>query len=227
MNVRLWFAQGHSRAADRTAADPAPTIARHPGSSPRESNGTRPLVHVREVRSLEPDSNDLRGRTWPPNHTSSRWAHRGCRILCEDLPVTTPSIVPDIPGLTFTCYDVSQIGSISGLFPARAGRCGIYVLLFDDGSVYGGQAEDVVSRFANHRRTWLPRNIVGLRFSPCSEKDLDRLEQLTVTWLEVQGHNLQNKMLTGKPGGHGVVAVTLVTGEVVHLPWNRADRAPQ
>src|SRR5215470_5714031 len=44
--------------------------------------------------------------------------------------------------------------SVASQLPAADGRCGIYVLSFDDGQLYVGQAKDVVRRFGDHRQTY-------------------------------------------------------------------------
>lgn len=66
--------------------------------------------------------------------------------------------------LAFTTYRVDRLKSLRAFFPDGTERRGIYVLQFNDGEAYVGQATDVCSRFLAHRRTY--PDLVGVHFAP-------------------------------------------------------------
>lgn len=113
---------------------------------------------------------------------------------------------------------------MSSVFARAKGseRCGIYVLWFENGDAYIGQAVDVMTRYATHRRTF--GDIVRVEFAPCERASLDIYERLTITDVE-QRASLRNIMLAGKPGGWGAMERTLEEGVAAYLPWERAHRA--
>ena len=71
--------------------------------------------------------------------------------------------------------DVRGRLSIADLLPKSRGRCGIYLLVFSDGTFYIGQASDVVRRFGQHRKQH--DNIVRWSFRPVKRRDLDAIER--------------------------------------------------
>lgn len=74
------------------------------------------------------------------------------------------------PGLELA----SGLRSVSHLFGKTKPRCGIYLLAFDDGALYIGQAVDVVRRFAQHRKNY--PDIAGFSFLPTPKGRLDKVE---------------------------------------------------
>lgn len=80
--------------------------------------------------------------------------------------------------LGFSTYEVRDLGSVAGLFPAEAGIRGIYVLHFADGTAYVGQTVNIWNRFAAHRRTY--RDLDHLAFARVPDepgaRSLDDLE---------------------------------------------------
>jgi len=82
----------------------------------------------------------------------------------------------------------------------RQERCGIYVLGFEDGERYVGQAVDVVSRFNQHRKTHA--DISHLTFKQVPKARLDEVEQHHIHHLEAQGLRLRN-----------ITHMSVVTGE--------------
>lgn len=86
------------------------------------------------------------------------------------------------------------------MLPVDSPRCGIYVLHFDDGYFYVGQARDVLVRFSTHRRRWEAR-IVGLDFAPAAPDELDDLERRSIQHFERQGKGLVNTAWVGLPMG--------------------------
>lgn len=102
--------------------------------------------------------------------------------------------------LRFSHYPIPEGTSLSAVLPVDSPRCGIYVLHFEDGYFYVGQAHDVLVRFSTHRRTWGAR-IVGLDFAPAAPDHLDELERRSIQHLEQQGKALVNSALVGLPMG--------------------------
>ena len=64
-------------------------------------------------------------------------------------------------------HNVSGRHSIAELIGKSKNRCGIYLLHFDSGTYYIGQAVDVVRRFGQHRKMHL--DIIGFSFLPASK----------------------------------------------------------
>jgi hypothetical protein len=85
---------------------------------------------------------------------------------------------------------VSSLFSIAQLFGATKRRCGIYLLVFETGVVYIGQAVDVVRRFAQHRRNH--DDIIGFSFKPARQTELDDLEVALIFRAESLGLILSN-----------------------------------
>jgi hypothetical protein len=93
---------------------------------------------------------------------------------------------------------VSDRTSIVDLFsPAR--RCGIYVLHFENGEVYAGQAVDVTRRFIQHRRKH--KDISEISFKPVTLKKINEAERETIWELEKASIPLRNITFTSVLGG--------------------------
>lgn len=119
----------------------------------------------------------------------------------EVRPTKTVPPRPSGPkALRFRHYPIPEGTSLSAVLPVDSPRCGIYVLHFDDGYFYVGQARDVMVRFSTHRRSWRAR-IVGLDFAPAAPDELDDLERRTIQHFERQGKGLVNSALVGLPMG--------------------------
>lgn len=92
--------------------------------------------------------------------------------------------------LNFSRHEVRSLKSIAHLFPPSKGRTGIYVLRFANGQQYVGQAVNVVSRFAQHRRHW--DDIVAIDFARVPHRSLDASEVWAIRTLEGGGIRLRN-----------------------------------
>ncbi|MEU4244455.1 tetratricopeptide repeat protein [Actinoplanes sp. NPDC026619] len=79
---------------------------------------------------------------------------------------------------------------VANQLPASDGRCGIYVLAFDNGQLYVGQARDVVRRFGNHRKTY--GDITEMHFWRIPQASLDEFEQQAIRTLQAEGFLLRN-----------------------------------
>lgn len=97
--------------------------------------------------------------------------------------------------------------SLSAVLPSTGSRCGIYVLHFSDGEAYVGQALDVLTRFASHRRRW--GDIVAVQFAPARPEALDELERQTIQDYERKKHPLRNVALVGLPMGESTLDVVI------------------
>ena len=101
--------------------------------------------------------------------------------------------------LKYLRFNVSQLKSISALIPER--RRGIYVLQFFNGEFYVGQAQNVVTRFAqhrhghtNHHEAW--DDIEKLWFMPVPQDlDLTRIENSEIRRFRESGKPLRNRAL--------------------------------
>jgi len=127
--------------------------------------------------------------------------------------------------LSFVRYETADLGSIAVAFAGKpiAELCGIYVLRFEGGQSYVGQAVNVVSRYATHRRRW--GDIAAVEFATCERVDLDDLERRTISTEERRGIELRNLTLAGRPGGWGDLETSSDSGESILLPWDRSKRA--
>lgn len=118
--------------------------------------------------------------------------------------------------LAFRHYEVPAGVSLSAILPEASPRCGIYVLQFADGYRYVGQARNVLTRFASHRRHWAGR-VIGLDFAPSDPSELDDLERRTIQRLEQAGAGLYNSALVGLPMGES--PLDLVVDRVEQDRW--------
>lgn len=129
--------------------------------------------------------------------------------------------------LEFTSYDVTDLASLAPYFLPTQDRCGIYVLRFEDGFAYVGQAGDVVRRFADHYRDWTRKRpgipIVRIEFAPCEPQSLNAAELAMISKLE-QDTDLLNKLGTNFPGGRGDIEVTVTDAPAISIPVDRARR---
>lgn len=89
------------------------------------------------------------------------------RVLATEGFVESWSVTPEF----------SLAGSVE-----RSGRCGIYLLAFEDGDWYVGQAVDVVLRYLDHRKRF--ENIGRVFFKSVPREELDREEWRLVSLLE-------------------------------------------
>lgn len=76
-------------------------------------------------------------------------------------------------------------------------RCGVYVLLFRDGSGYVGQSVDVVRRYSQHIRNH--EDIEAISFRTTSPEELDLIEQGLVGVFEHGGYKLRNIVFSTLP----------------------------
>ena len=129
--------------------------------------------------------------------------------------------------LLFKSYDMTDLASLAPYFLPTQERCGIYVLRFEDGFAYVGQAGDVVKRFADHYRDWARKRpgipIVRLEFAPCDPQSLNENESAMISKLE-QDTDLLNKLGTNFPGGRGDIEVTVTNVPAIRIPVDRARR---
>ena len=118
--------------------------------------------------------------------------------------------------LAFSHYELPPGVSMSAVLPAASARCGIYVLYFEDGHRYVGQARDVLTRFGSHRRRW-GGQITGFDFAPAAPGELNDLERRTIQRLEHDGIRLRNSALAGLPMGES--PLDLVVDRVEQEQW--------
>lgn len=85
---------------------------------------------------------------------------------------------------------VSSLLSIAHLFGTAKKRCGIYLLAFQSGLFYVGQAVEVVRHFSQHRRHH--KDIVGFSFIPIKNTDLDSAEKALIYRAETLGLKITN-----------------------------------
>lgn len=89
----------------------------------------------------------------------------------------------------FLHYEVRTLYSVAHLFPKGA-RCGVYILGFANGERYVGQAQNVVTRFGDHRRRW--GDIYSLDFCRCGVRELNALELNIISSERRHGLPLRN-----------------------------------
>lgn len=94
---------------------------------------------------------------------------------------------------------VATLRSVAHLFGPRKKRCGIYMLVFADSSIYIGQAIDAVRRFAQHRQTY--DDIDAFAFIPVASSRLDDTERTMIQTAERGGHVLRNTMFVSSIRG--------------------------
>lgn len=78
-------------------------------------------------------------------------------------------------------------------------RCGIYVLQFQNGEVYAGQALDVTRRYVQHSKTH--NDIVSIGFKQVPQEKLNDEERTSIWELEQRGFPLRNIIFTSIPKG--------------------------
>lgn len=91
-----------------------------------------------------------------------------------------------------TCFDVRGRLSIADLVPKSENRCGIYLLEFEDGLSYIGQASDVVRRFGEHRRNH--PDIIRVHFQVIAPTEINLVEVMLIKKGENFGLQLINKL---------------------------------
>lgn len=106
---------------------------------------------------------------------------------------------PGKANLKYLRFNVSQLESISALIQEQ--RRGIYVLQFFNGEFYVGQAQNVVTRFAQHRHGHTNHNeawddIEKLWFMPVPENlNLRNIETSEIRRFQESGKPLRNRAL--------------------------------
>lgn len=90
-------------------------------------------------------------------------------------------------------------------------RCGIYVLHFEEGQYYCGQARDVTRRYVQHRK--VHPDIVKISFRRVPEDRLDAQERADVAALEAAGIRLRNVALVSVPPGESDFDLIMPTEE--------------
>lgn len=98
----------------------------------------------------------------------------------------TPTSAIGFPAL----IDVTSLQSVAHLFGASKKRCGIYLLAFQPGLFYVGQAVEVVRRFSQHRKNH--DDIVGFSFIPVPKSELDVTEKGLIFKAESIGLKITN-----------------------------------
>lgn len=88
--------------------------------------------------------------------------------------------------------------SIAELFPVGR-RCGIYIIEFQNGELYVGQALDITRRYVQHCKTYL--DITGISFKQFTQAHLNKEERAVIWELERQGFLLRNVVFTSLPKG--------------------------
>lgn len=120
-----------------------------------------------------------------------------------------------------TAHQVDDLDSVAILFHGKDKR-GIYRLSFANGEAYVGQAENVVRRFADHRRRW--EDIVGLEFFPVAGPEpLLAAERILIAETE-RTCSLRNVVDTKRPRGEKDCVIEVTEGRNVSLPWDREKR---
>ena len=94
--------------------------------------------------------------------------------------------------------DVTGRRSVADEF-AKSKRCGIYVLRFENGDHYAGQAVDVARRFSQHRVTF--SDIVGIAFLCTAKKGLTAVEKDLIETLDAHRLPLRNIVFASAPTG--------------------------
>jgi len=90
-------------------------------------------------------------------------------------------------------------------------RCGIYILHFQNGEYYVGQAIDVVKRHAQHRKTH--SDIEELSFLEVAKSKLAQVEKQTVSALESRKKPLRNINLVSILSGGNDLSLVVSTRE--------------
>jgi len=131
--------------------------------------------------------------------------------------------------LPFTRWETTALESLAML--AQDGhRCGVYVLEFDDGTRYVGQARDVVRRYADHRRghSRAGRAIRAVEFTEVTVEDLNRVEQQMIAHEGLRGPIRNNRHAATMAGPSRLDPVIAVDDQLAWLNstvpegWNEA-----
>jgi hypothetical protein len=88
--------------------------------------------------------------------------------------------------------DVRGRLSVADLFSQSKSRSGVYLLRFESGAYYIGQAIEVCRRFAQHRVS--VGDIVGFAFMPVRQDTLDSTERALIQNAEMAGLPLTNRV---------------------------------
>lgn len=130
--------------------------------------------------------------------------------------------IPPMPGVT-VALNFTRWPFISDLHPSSVldlqDACGVYVLEFDDGTQYVGQALNFPSRLGTHRRTY--RDIEHVQFTPVPREALDETEFAVIQDRQTRGIPLRNKTMVSSFSGPA--PLDLVIDEQVQAEWLQAD----
>lgn len=91
-----------------------------------------------------------------------------------------------------TSHSIKGRYSIADLFKPNE-RCGIYILGFENGQHYVGQAKDVVRRYSQHRKNH--HDISDISFKRLSYNSLNEEEKYVAQLLQSRGYSLRNIQL--------------------------------
>lgn len=103
------------------------------------------------------------------------------------------------------------------------GRCGLYVLHFEDGCHYAGQAVDVVRRYGQHRHTH--PDIERLSFRPLPRTRLSDEERQLIEALEKNGANLRNISFVSTPHALAETDFDLIMAPEDQRRWLESTQA--
>ena len=116
---------------------------------------------------------------------------------------------------------VTGRASIASVY-AKGKRCGIYVLVFDDGEVYAGQAVDVTRRYVQHSKTY--DDIQTLYFQRVAKARLNEVERDVIQALEREGYHLRNITFTSLPKGESDFDLVMAPSEQQAWLVGRAEK---
>ena len=129
----------------------------------------------------------------------------------------------DVGGLEFIRFTPEPGESWARYVRSTGFVSGIYVLELRDGTRYVGQAQDLAVRLTTHRRRHRDA-VIAVQVVHCPSPLLDAAERQVIQALEGEGWSLTNKLHTNKPQGRETIEITVRTGAVVALPWDRTQR---
>lgn len=147
-------------------------------------------------------------------------AHQASRLFAFLAKVQESAAhpIPSMPGVT-VALNFTRWPSTSDLHPSAVldlqDACGVYVLEFDDGAQYVGQALNFPSRLGTHRRTY--RDIEHVQFAPVSREALDETESAVIQDRQTRGIPLRNKTMVSSFSGPA--PLDLVIDEQVQAEW--------
>ena len=117
-------------------------------------------------------------------------------------------------GFIEPAYPVQGRASIADLFPT-GNRCGIYILHFENGEYYVGQAVDVTRRFVQHRNNH--NDIMAISFQKVIPERLNIIERNVIESFEINGIVLRNIVFASLP--HADSDFDLIMSEQEQQDW--------